>query len=223
MKISEPNKKNDEIVIFTDGASSGNPGPGGGAEKNTTNNRMELTAAIEALKFSYDLSSEIRTRVINTDSSYLINGITKWIFSWEKRNWITKNKEPVMNKDLWEKLLDLVKLRNIEWRYVSGHSGILGNERADEIATTFAGGKKPKLLRGKRRPRDLIPPDEFSKKHKSKGRAYSYVSMVDGIILTHKTWAECEKIVKGQSGAKFKKTLSAREEEKILKDWRRHL
>lgn len=259
------------ISIFTDGASRGNPGPGGwgaviafgddttnarrthdehtpngakvvelgGAERNTTNNRMELTAAIEALNFlfSYGLRTTDYRLIIYTDSQYLINGITKWIFSWEKRNWITKNKEPVLNRDLWEKLLEVSKLKKVEWKYVGGHSGIAGNERADQIATEFADRKNPELYSGpfsqyKTKVLELSDQDltydisyveqSRSKKSKTKTRAkiYSYVSLVDKVIKTHKTWAECEKRVKGKSGARFKKVFSKDEESELVKKWK---
>lgn len=216
---------NNKTIIFTDGASRGNPGPGGwgaivvegekvfefgGREDKTTNNRMELTAAIEAL-------SKVKGQsliVIYSDSSYVINGITKWIYSWEKRNWVTQNKEPVLNKDLWEKLLEATKLKKIEWKHVKGHSGISGNERADEIATSFADGNDFNLYSG-----SLSEYKKLEKTSESKaGKAY-YLSFVDGVIKKHKTWAECEKRVKGKSKAKFKKVFSKSEEEKVKKDW----
>lgn len=240
------NKK--EIIIFTDGASRGNPGPGGfgavividekvfeigGREENTTNNRMELTAAIEALEFlsSYKLKTNDYKIIIYTDSSYLINGITKWIYSWEKRNWITKNKEPVLNKDLWEQILELVRNKKIEWNYVGGHRGITGNERADEISTQFAdlpaqaGGRKPDLFSSliskyKINIFEMNGADSTKKKKtNSKTKAYSYLSMVDKVIKIDDSWEECEKRVKGKSGAKFKKSFSAEDEEEIIKNW----
>ena len=237
------NKK--EIIIFTDGASRGNPGPGGfgavivrddkvfelgGAEKNTTNNRMELTAAIKSLAeiSNYQLSNS--KIIIYTDSSYLINGITKWVYSWEKRNWTTKNKEPVLNKDLWEQILELVRNKKTEWSYVSGHSGIVGNERADEISTQFAdlpaqaGGTLPDLFSGliseyKINILDLNGSGSKKKKTNSKTKVYSYLSMVDKVIKKHNSWEECEKRVKGKSGAEFKKSFSAEDEEEIIKNW----
>lgn len=220
-----------QIIIFTDGASRGNPGPGGwgvvmvyksgvedfkvvelgGREEHTTNNRMELTAAIKSLEFSYTLNPKPYTLTIYTDSKYLIDGITKWIFSWEKRNWVTKNKEPVLNKDLWEKLLELTKFREIEWKYVGGHSGIAGNERADQIATEFADERVSNFFSGdiSKYKIDILnlngEEKKKSSKNRSRSKAYSYLSMVEGVIEKHKTWAECEKRVRGKSGARFKK------------------
>ncbi len=233
-------------IIFTDGASRGNPGAGGwgavlvlqnqngsskvvelgGHEDHTTNNRMELTAAIKALEFVsfYKLSTiNYQLIIIYTDSNYLINGITKWIYSWEKRNWVTKNKEPVLNKDLWENLLELVKNKKIEWKHVAGHSGVSGNERADGIATAFADRNPLELYSGLLSGYEHLktPPPTSKAKTGKRGKAYSYVSMINGVIKTHKTWAECEKRVKGKSGAKYKKVFSAEEEKKIIESWRK--
>jgi len=131
--------------MYTDGACSGNPGPGGwgtilrfsdnekelsGGEKGTTNNRMELIAVIEGLK-----AIEEKCQVtITTDSQYVKNGITQWIFSWIKNNWKTAAKKPVKNRDLWEQLWNLTKNHEIEWVWVRGHSGHPENERCDELA-----------------------------------------------------------------------------------------
>ena len=134
------------ITIHTDGACSGNPGPGGwgailewnghrkelkGGEHDTTNNRMEMQAAIEALKA---LKKPGRTVILITDSVYLRDGITKWIHGWKKRGWKTADKKPVKNVDLWQELEQLTEQHAIEWRRVKGHAGDPGNERADELA-----------------------------------------------------------------------------------------
>jgi ribonuclease HI len=134
-------------VIYTDGACSGNPGPGGwgaiildeeknetnisGREKNTTNNRMELMAPIMALRKIKKVSEVI----IYTDSTYLKNGITIWIKKWEKNNWKNTNKKPVKNKDLWIILNELSKEQIIDWRWVKAHAGNKYNEIADKLAT----------------------------------------------------------------------------------------
>ena len=133
------------VEIFCDGACSGNPGPGGfgailrtgsiekelsGAEIVTTNNRMELTAAIialEALTRSCNVS-------VTTDSQYLVKGITEWIFAWIKKGWINSKKDPVLNRDLWERLYALSRTHRIEWNWVRGHTGHPENERCDELA-----------------------------------------------------------------------------------------
>ncbi len=147
------------ITIYTDGSSKGNPGPGGfaaiifdgenvkeigGRENKTTNNRMEIMAAIEALK-NIPENENVK---IHADSEYLIKGITIWIKNWQKNNWRTEDKREVLNKDLWEKLLEVTLSKNIEWKKVLGHSGHEENERCDEIATGFADGEKVKLYNG---------------------------------------------------------------------------
>ncbi len=132
--------------IYTDGACSGNPGPGGwgytaiendaivteasGSEPETTNNRMELTAVIKALE---EVEGDDIT--IYTDSQYVKNGIEVWIKSWIKRGWTTANKKPVKNRDLWETLHTLSEKRNAKWQWVRGHDGNKYNERADTLAT----------------------------------------------------------------------------------------
>jgi len=134
-----------KIIAYTDGACSGNPGPGGwgvwlragthekelcGGEKDTTNQRMELQAAIEALK-ALKKPSVI---TIVTDSKYVLNGITDWIHGWKKKGWKNSKKEPVANRELWEALDVLNQKHDVDWQWVKGHSGDEGNERADELA-----------------------------------------------------------------------------------------
>ena len=136
-----------KYTIYTDGACSGNPGPGGGgvvifdnnnkqknisgSEKNTTNNRMELSAAIMALK-KIKTNSEV---IIYTDSTYVKNGITEWVLKWKENGWKNSNKKPVKNKDLWVKLLNLCEKNKISWKWVKGHSTNKYNNLADELAT----------------------------------------------------------------------------------------
>lgn len=133
------------VTVFTDGACSGNPGPGGwgailmsgghrkelrGSEANTTNNRMELSAAIGALEALRKPSIV----ALHTDSNYLKDGITKWIFGWKRNGWKTADKKPVKNEDLWKRLDLALKTHTIEWHWVKGHAGHPENERADELA-----------------------------------------------------------------------------------------
>lgn len=133
------------VQVFTDGACSGNPGPGGwgailragdkekelsGGEPLTTNNRMELTAAISALEA---LNRPCRVEVF-TDSSYLRDGITRWIHTWRRNGWRTAEKKPVKNADLWQRLDEALRTHDVSWRWVRGHAGHLENERADRLA-----------------------------------------------------------------------------------------
>jgi ribonuclease HI len=134
------------IEIYTDGACRGNPGPGGwgallvfgdkikelyGAEAETTNNRMELMAAIQALE---SLKHNRYPVAVTTDSKYVMDGITRWIEGWKKRGWKTANRQPVKNEDLWRRLDALASQFDIEWYWVKGHSGHTENERVDELA-----------------------------------------------------------------------------------------
>ncbi len=148
--------KDGEITIYTDGGSSGNPGPGGygviiinngerkeftGGFRLTTNNRMELMGVIVALR---KLEKRDKPITLYTDSSYVVNGITKgWAEKWRKNNWIKSDKQPAINPDLWEELLDLIKPLKIKFMWVKGHAGNIYNERCDELAVSSA--KKPGL------------------------------------------------------------------------------
>jgi ribonuclease HI len=135
----------DAVIIYTDGACRGNPGPGGwgvifnykgkikelyGAEKHTTNNRMELMAAIQALE---TLTRPCSVQ-INSDSIYVLKGITDWMPNWKKRGWKTAARTPVKNEDLWRRLDAAIATHKVEWRWVKGHSGDSGNDRADVLA-----------------------------------------------------------------------------------------
>lgn len=151
------------ITIYTDGSSRGNPGPGGwgaivmdevrvvelgGREDHTTNNRMELMGAIKALEYAGTL--EPGPIELHTDSEYVMKGITEWIAGWQKRGWRTAAKKPVLNQDLWQELILAVDGKEIDWKYVAGHSGHDHNERCDEIATSFADDLNTTLYNGAR-------------------------------------------------------------------------
>ncbi len=228
------------ILMFTDGASKGNPGPGGfgmvivngdsvfelgGREEHTTNNRMELTAAIEALRFLKEHNPVAKRCTLYADSSYLVTGITKWVHGWQKNGWRTVTKKDVENRDLWEKLAELTAGLSIKWKRVAGHADTPGNARADEIASAFGEGETPKLFSGPRSDYKInvsvIGTGTNSQKSavRKHGSAYSYVSMVDRKILTHKTWKECEARVKGKRGARYKKSFSLDDERHIIEDF----
>lgn len=161
------------IRIFTDGSSRGNPGPGGwgaiistereiielgGREDHTTNNRMELSAAINALEYVRaeklagpdNLAKDGGGIRLFSDSKYVIMGITQWIFGWRRKGWKTAARKAVLNKDLWERLASAAEGLKIEWKYVAGHRGHGGNERCDEIATLFADESEVCLYSGAR-------------------------------------------------------------------------
>ncbi len=142
-----------KVIIFTDGGCRGNPGPGGwgalmrfgdhekeiyGYEEETTNNRMELMAAIRSL----EILSRDCSVVLTTDSQYVRQGITEWMDGWKKRGWKTAARKPVKNKDLWQRLDEAVQKHDIDWQWVKGHSGHEGNEHADDLANRAMDEKK---------------------------------------------------------------------------------
>jgi ribonuclease HI len=235
------------IIVFTDGAAKGNPGPGGwgaivvtsdrrvtelgGGSPHTTNNRMELGGAIAALQH---IANQRGPVAIYTDSTYLIQGITQWVWGWRRRGWKTAQGGDVLNRDLWEQLSSLVGARargDVDWHWVRGHVGTPGNERADQISVAFALQESADLyvgpLDGYALPILHLPDDTRLPKRsagtastaRTKGAAHSYLSVVDGVPMRHLTWAECERRVKGQSGARFKKATSAADEAAILNGW----
>jgi len=134
-----------KVEIYTDGACSGNPGPGGwgsvlkynghrrelsGGERETTNNRMELMAVIRSLE-TLRRPCEV---ILHTDSTYVMKGMTEWLEQWKRRNWRTAGRKPVKNVELWQRLEEAVSRHRVHWRWVKGHSGVADNERADELA-----------------------------------------------------------------------------------------
>jgi len=149
MKSAPPVIARPTVTVYTDGACKGNPGPGGwgawlawdghekelcGGESSTTNNRMELTAVIEALG-ALKRTCEV---TIHTDSEYVRKGITEWIHGWKQRGWLTADRKPVKNADLWRRLDAMASMHHIDWRWVKGHAGDPGNERADALANRGA-------------------------------------------------------------------------------------
>ena len=227
------------LIIFTDGACSGNPGPGGwgailshengrveeigGGERSTTNNRMELSGPIHALA---RLATPQNIR-IHTDSRYVIEGITGWVFGWKKRGWTTAEGEPVKNRDLWETLAKEASRHKIEWVHVPGHVGVPANERCDEIARAFSKGEILELFDGEslaytvslELPANIADLKQQKSKSKKSSGPGVYLSYVGKRLERHKTWAECEARVKGVAGAKFKKCTSLAEEEATLSSW----
>jgi ribonuclease HI len=243
--MKEINKQQD-VIIFTDGASRGNPGPGGygailvypkleevielgGAKTRTTNNEMELSAVIAAL--SYLIQSVSPTHIF-TDSKYVIQGAESWMYGWEKNGWLTQSKEPVKNKELWQTMLSLVREREqqtkIYWHHLPGHSGVIGNERADVIATEYADGKNSELFRGsltKYPVKDILnvsvdPVLLAAKKSKtSTGKAYEYLSVVGGVLSHHAEWGACKARTSGKKSA-FRKSTSPAESVEIINGWK---
>ncbi len=234
----------EDFVIFTDGACSGNPGPGGwatvivfpagkrikelgGQGDLVTNNQMELMGVIKGLSFIKDEPGPV---IVYTDSVYVIKGITQWIFGWLRRGWKTAEGEAVSNKDLWQTLKTLVDKRGpktIEWRFSRGHIGTPGNERCDEIAVLMTKRKWADLYDGPLSGYGLaiydLPEQEALPENKAKTEpkapAFSYLSLVGGVVRRHKNWPSCERYTKGKSGAKFKKAMAAADESEILKTW----
>ena len=236
----------DRITIFTDGACSGNPGPGGwaaivltpdgrvrelgGGDRQTTNNRMELQAPTEALALVAAVEAPVE---IFTDSTYVISGITSWVHGWKKNGWAKKDGQPVLNREYWEKLHALDSARKkigpSEWRYVRGHDGNPGNERCDVLSVAFSKGLKPDLYDGplEKYGHDLsIKPAVLTEKKKSaaagkKGAktAPVYLSLVGGSLERHSTWTACNERVKGVANARYRKASSPAEEATILREW----
>ena len=210
------------VDIITDGACSGNPGPGGwativvhsdgtqheyyGSAPHTTNNQMELHAVIVGLQ-----KAQTATEVhIYTDSQYVLNGITKWVFGWQKNGWRTTDGKDVENQVLWRTLLGLTN-KNVHWHHVKGHAGNPMNERANTLAQRQA-----------RLPGTASHPSTPKVGSTSPARATSfprYISLVGTSFHQHATWEECKLVVHGVSGARFKKVSTPQELATTRRQW----
>jgi len=236
------------IHIYSDGACSGNPGPGGwaavvifpegsvrelgGGERPSTNNRMEMMGAIAALTAVADRPEPVK---LFTDSGLLLNGITGWIHGWKRNGWTTAAGKPVVNQDLWERLDGLVQARKgrLSWVHVKGHAGQEINERCDVIAVAYSKGMRIELYNGPavgcgysllepltEHLHHPKPKSASGSKPKSKSKAGGYyLSYVNGSVERYATWPQCQARVIGVSGAKFKKVSSTEEEQEALKLW----
>jgi len=237
-----------KIVIYGDGACSGNPGPGGwgsivitpkhveelaGSHPATTNNRMEISAILNALSWCLGKSAGIEEVLIFTDSVYLIRGITQWIFGWKKRGWKTAENGEVSNQELWQELdqtISALKKKNpdikLQWNFVKGHAGVPGNERCDEMAVAGTKDQYVDLYQGSPKNYrfdvsilpEIKPLPEMKKKSDEAGKPAWYISFVNGVFSRHQTWKECEALVKGRP-AKFKKVTNEEEEAQVKKSW----
>lgn len=232
-----------KACLYTDGACSGNPGPGGwgfvfvnflskkiteggGADSSTTNNRMEMTAIIEGLQEAR--RQKHQELLILTDSTYVIRGFTQWRFGWKKRGWVTSEGQPVSNQDLWEKLDQVAQGLQLDWRYVRGHQGTPGNERVDRIAVAFSKRdwidlKIEVSFSNYEFDVTVIPKGEPLPEMKSHApgekKAVFYVSYVNGVLTRHQDWSSCERTVKGQPKALYKKVSNEQELKEVLKKW----
>lgn len=233
-------------IIFSDGACSGNPGPGGwgailslpngtvrelgGREAATTNNRMELSAILQALLALEECVDTDGIEVdVYSDSSYALRGLGGWMFGWAKRGWKTAEGNPIANSDIWRELFSVLKGKKwtLNWHYVRGHTGVPGNERCDEIATAMTRGDNENLYVGpmKSYPVDLlqVPEDTtlppLKSSSASAAKKATYLSYVNGKLHRDPDWKSCEARVKGVRGAKFKKVHSEAEELDVLATW----
>lgn len=223
-------------VAYTDGACLGNPGPGGwgarilypdgsvaeyggAASARTTNNQMELQAAIEAL----NIMRRFQSVTVVTDSRYVIDGVTQWIHGWRRRHWLTASNTPVKNRQLWMRL-DELNHSGVRWQHVRGHSGDPNNERVDDIARGFAQGTCPILFKGQvgsasdpvqayLQAGSMLDPPQVHRQ-KTPSRVFDkprYVSIVHGRVTLDDEWALCSARVRGVSGALYKKVRNAEE------------
>jgi ribonuclease HI len=220
----------DTTIAFSDGSCLGNPGPGGwgvhilfadgqvmdlgGGEQHTTNNRMELRAAIEAVR----CTRHVPMVTVIVDSEYVKKGITSWVAGWKKNGWKTKTGTAVVNQELWQEL-DALTDKRVTWQWTRAHVGTAGNERVDTIARWFAGS----ITRTKGRPPAPSPNGGRPPTNRSAPRGGSpgtrYLSLIDGVAMRHRSWPDCQERVDGVARAKFRKATSDTEEREILTKW----
>ncbi len=210
-------------TAYTDGACLGNPGPGGwgvrilypdggvrelcGMAAATTNNRMELQAAIEALQLLHSYPHV----AIFTDSRYVIDGLTKWLPAWRRRGWITTTNTPVKNRDLWM-TLERLSHPGVRWQHVRGHSGDPNNERVDTIARAGAAGRCPALFCGQAGiPSDPVIASLVTGLPVPATGSARYISIVHGNVAIDPDWATCAARVRGVSGAQYRKVRTPKE------------
>jgi ribonuclease HI len=235
--------KSISACLYTDGACSGNPGPGGwgyvlvnfekkkifeggGGEKDTTNNRMEMKAIIVGLIEA--ASQKFQNILVMTDSTYVIRGFTQWKFGWKKRGWLTSEGQPVSNQDLWKELDQVGQNLKIDWLYVRGHQGTPGNERVDQIAVAYSKMDHIHLYENCDFSDYIFdvtdlpagePLPEMKTHSAGPKKPVFYVSYVNGVLMKHQDWNSCERTVKGQPKALYKKLSSEEELKEILKKW----
>lgn len=237
----------DSFIVYSDGACSGNPGPGGwafvlgspegwvqegaGHVPDTTNNRMELLSAVEALRLILESERSSQNVLLFSDSVYVIRGATQWVFGWRRNGWKTAQGDDVSNRDLWEVFFVLVHQSGlkIEFRYVKGHAGIPGNERCDVLAVQSSQRSVVQLYSGNNSDyyfdiRDLppeMPIPEMRSKSSVNGskEKVNYLSLINGKVFRDSNWGQCEARVKGRPGVRYKKVKSLQEEKSVLESW----
>lgn len=220
-----------KTLAFTDGASRGNPGSAGwgavvalerkvqelgaGKEKGT-NNEAEVAAVVAVVSWLQENHPNITSVEIHSDSTYAISGATSWVHGWKHRGWKTKEGDPISNKKLWQQWYKLQQVTDfdITFQKVKGHASVPGNERADTIATEFADGETPDLYSGPREAYtvSLDPNPRYLKK------SPLYFSFIDGVVVQHDNWSDCQKRVSGES-AKYKKVRTVAERDELLEEW----
>lgn len=221
----------ENLAVYTDGACLGNPGPGGwgvrilypdrtvqelgGGAAYTTNNRMELQAAIAALEAIQSAAQA----TLYTDSRYVLDGLTRWLTLWRQRDWLTRDSTPVKNQDLWQHLASLQR-PGFRWRHVRGHQGDPQNERVDRIARAFAMGQFPALYCGpvgapddpvSLAPTETIAPSQAPAVAAPATRPVRYVSLIDGAIVLDTEWAACAARVHKVASARYRKIRTLQE------------